>query len=74
MTEFNTAMLQAINKEPGGDYLATLSADERQVYMAAFGAFVGCEAPMQYERKLAAASRAKRAVRWFRELKEQGKL
>lgn len=55
------------------DYLATLSADERAVYLAAFGAFAGTEPPGQ-ERAAAAAAKGMRAVRWFRELKEQGKL
>lgn len=55
------------------DYLATLSADERSVYLAAFGAFSGTEGP-GIERAEAAAARGKRAVRWLRELKEQGKL
>jgi len=60
-------------QKPKPDYLANLSVDERAVYLAAFGAFSGTEGP-GIERAEAAAARGRRAVRWFRELKEQGKL
>lgn len=63
----------AIGQKP--DYLATLSADERAVYLAAFGAFAASlSAAEMVGRENGAAARGRRAVRWFRELKEQGKL
>lgn len=48
--------------------LSDLSEDERAVYLAAFGAYVGSLPPVDGipDRYQAAQSRGMRAVRWFR--------
>lgn len=44
--------------------LSDLTADERTVYLAAFGAFAGSQSTL--DRPMAAVARGMRAVRWFR--------
>jgi len=53
--------------------LSDLSEDERAVYLAAFGAFVGCLVHVETvpDRYVAAKARAMKAVRWFRLSKKE---
>lgn len=61
---------------PPQQRLATMNTEERAVFAAAFGAFVGqlSVSELVPDRPMGAMVRGMKAVRWFRQLKAQGEL